>query len=46
LETEVTLEITGTNKPAHEFLINYGVTDALAPFPIAQLGSNHDMHYK
>ena len=36
-ETEVTLEITGTNKPAHEFLINYGVTDALAPFPLHNL---------
>jgi hypothetical protein len=36
-ETEVTLEITGTNKPAHEFLINYGVTDALAPFPVHNL---------
>ena len=36
-ETEVTLEITGANKPAHEFLINYGVTDALAPFPLHNL---------
>ena len=28
----VTLKITGTNKPGAEFLVNYGVTDALAAF--------------
>ena len=31
-ESTVTLRIEGTNKPANEFLVNYGVTDALAPF--------------
>ena len=38
-ESTATLEITGTNKPANEFLICYGVTDALAPFPLHQLVS-------
>ena len=33
----LTLKITGTNKPANEFLVNYGVTDALAPFPLHHL---------
>ena len=32
-QSTVTLKITGTNKPAGQFLVNYGVTDALAPFP-------------
>ena len=36
-ESTVTLRIEGTNKPANEFLVNYGVTDALAPFPLHQL---------
>ena len=35
----VTLRITGLNKPAGEFLVNYGVTDALAPFPLHSLVS-------
>ena len=35
----VTLMITGTNKPATEFLVNYGVTDALAAFPLHSLVS-------
>ena len=35
----VTLRITGTNKPATEFLVNYGVTDALAAFPLHSLVS-------
>ena len=35
----VTLRITGTNKPAGEFLVNYGVTDALAAFPLHSLVS-------
>ena len=35
----VTLRITGINKPAGEFLVNYGVTDALAPFPLHSLVS-------
>ena len=30
-------EDTGTNKPTNEFLVNYGVTDALAPFPLHHL---------
>ena len=33
----VTLKITGTNKPDSSFLVNYGVTDALAPFPLQSL---------
>ena len=33
-KSTVTLRITGVNKPAAEFLVNYGVTDALAPFPL------------
>ena len=33
----VTLRITGTNKPQAEFLVNYGVTDALAAFPLHSL---------
>ena len=38
-KSTVTLHITGTNKPASEFLVNYGVTDALAPFPLHSLVS-------
>ena len=38
-KSTVTLHITGVNKPASEFLINYGVTDALAPFPLHSLVS-------
>ena len=33
----VTLKITGSGKPLNEFLVNYGVTDALAPFPLHSL---------
>ena len=33
----VTLNITVTNKVAIEFAVNYGVTDALAPFPLHSL---------
>jgi hypothetical protein len=36
-QSTVTLKITGTNKPAGQFLVNYGVTDALAPFPLHSL---------
>ena len=36
-KSTITLKITGTNKPANEFLVNYGVTDALAPFPLHHL---------
>ena len=36
-KSTVTLKITGTNKGANEFLVNYGVTDALAPFPLHSL---------
>ena len=35
--SKVTLKITGTNKPNDKFLVNYGVTDALAPFPLHSL---------
>ena len=35
----VTLRITGTNKPATKFLVNYRVTDALAAFPLHSLVS-------
>ena len=38
-KSTVTLMITGANKPATEFLVNYGVTDALAPFPLHSLVS-------
>ena len=31
--SKVTLKITGANKPNGKFLVNYGVTDPLAPFP-------------
>ena len=33
----ITLKITGINKPLDEFLVNYGVTDALAIFPLHHL---------
>ena len=33
----ITLRIEGNNKPANQYLINYGVTDALAPFPLHAL---------
>ena len=36
-KSTVTLKITGTGKGANEFLVNYGVTDALAPFPLHSL---------
>ena len=40
-QSTVTLKITGNgNKPAGMFLINYGVTDALAPFPLHSLVTN------
>ena len=35
--SKVTLKITGANKPNGKFLVNYGVTDALAPFPLHSL---------
>ena len=35
--SKVTLKITGAGKPADKFLVNYGVTDALAPFPLHSL---------
>ena len=38
-KSTVVLRITGTNKPAGEFRVNYGVTDALAPFPLHSLVS-------
>ena len=39
-QSTVTLLITGTNKPNGQYLINYGVTDALAPFPLHSLVTN------
>ena len=33
----VTLKITNGGKEANEFCVNYGVTDALAPFPLHSL---------
>jgi len=33
----VTLKITATNKGVNTFAVNYGVTDALAPFPLHSL---------
>ena len=36
-KSTVTLKITGTGKGPNEFLVNYGVTDALAPFPLHSL---------
>ena len=35
----VVSRIEGTNKPPEQFLVNYGVTDALAPFPLHSLVS-------
>jgi len=39
-QSTVTLKITGLNKPNGMFLVNYGVTDALAPFPLHSLVTN------
>ena len=39
-QSTVTLKITGQNKPNGQFLVNYGVTDALAPFPLHSLVTN------
>ena len=39
-QSTVTLLITGTNKPNGQYLVNYGVTDALAPFPLHSLVTN------
>ena len=36
-KSTVTLKITNTGKSANEFCVNYGVTDALAPFPLHSL---------
>ena len=33
----ITLKISHPNKPAHEFPVNYGVTDALSAFPLHSL---------
>ena len=38
-KSTITLKITSNNKPASEFLVNYGVTDALAPFPLHHLAN-------
>ena len=39
-QSTVTLKITGANKPAGQFLVNYGVTDALSAFPLHSLVTN------
>ena len=36
-KSTVTLKITNATKLATEFAVNYGVTDALAPFPLHNL---------
>ena len=36
-QSTITLKITGTNKPTGQYLVNYGVTDALSPFPLHHL---------
>ena len=36
-KSTVTLKISHPNKSANEFAVNYGVTDALAPFPLHSL---------
>ena len=36
-KSTITLKIASVNKPAIAFLSNYGVTDALAPFPLHHL---------
>ena len=41
-QSTVTLKITGTQKPAGQFLVDYGVTDALAPFPHPLPGDTND----
>ena len=38
-KSSVILHIVGVNKPASEFLVNYGVTDALSAFPLHSLVS-------
>ena len=38
-KSTVILHITGPNKPNSEYLINYGVTDALSAFPLHSLVS-------
>ena len=37
--SQVILRIEGTAKPNDQYLVNYGVTDALAPFPLHSLVS-------
>ena len=36
-KSTVTLKNSHPNKPNNEFAVNYGVTDALAPFPLHSL---------
>ena len=38
-KSNVTLHVTGAHKPNTEFLLNYGVTDALSAFPLHSLVS-------
>jgi hypothetical protein len=42
----VTLKIPSTTKPADRFLMNHGVTDALAPFPLHCPRGHHDGHHQ
>ena len=36
-KSEITFKLVGTNKPFDQFLVNYGVTDALSAFPLHSL---------
>ena len=38
-QSTVTLKITTANKASDTFAVNYGVTDALAPFPLHSLAT-------
>ena len=39
MQATLTLKVTGT-KPPVEWLVNYGVTDALGPFPLNSIINN------
>ena len=43
-QSTVTFRISNPNKSANDFAINYGVTDALAPFPATQPDQRHVVH--
>ena len=47
-QSAVTLKITAANKATDAFAVNYGVTDALAPFPLHSCGDHdrdHQQHH-